>query len=264
MIENELELLADAGAMRVFCVSPGRSGAHPVAIICQDGPGYREELKDLARRFATSGYCCVLPDWTYRYGAQLDFTDAHVAGTELMRRVAGILNSPAETIVADTRHLLEFIRVNKIGDAGNVVTVGYCYGASCVIHLLAGFPDTIRAGAGFHPFWTNSEGKAPDMHLEGAPEPPDGRGLVPAPILAALDSVRGEIYFGVADHDAWISQADYRQFAAEMKKRKIAGEVEAYPGTHHGFSIQGSPNYQKEASERQYERTLELWRRATR
>jgi carboxymethylenebutenolidase len=262
MQERELEISTDAGRMRTFIAYPDRGGAHPVALICQDGPGYRDQLKDVARRYATSGYCSVLSDWTYRFGEPVDFrSNPAAAGPEIIRRTSEVLAHPGETLIPDARAAIDYVDGERLGDASRVVTVGYCFGGMCVVHLLSGLPDRVVAAAGFHPNWLGEDRRMLTMHERAAPEPEGGAGAVPSYVLDQLNSIRGELYFGVAEEDRWIPQADYQQFAQVMRARGVRGEVEVYRGTQHGFSIPGSMHYDRNASERHYERTLDLWRR---
>jgi carboxymethylenebutenolidase len=41
----------------------------------------------------------------------------------------------------------------------------------------------------------------------------------------------------------------------------VRGEIEIYPGANHGFAVAGHPAYLADASERHFERTLEVFRR---
>ena len=51
----EQEIRADE--MTVFTVHPEGEGPFPVAVVFMDAPGYREELKDHARRYAANCHC---------------------------------------------------------------------------------------------------------------------------------------------------------------------------------------------------------------
>jgi carboxymethylenebutenolidase len=260
MIEHEWEVPTSDGKMRTFAAYPDRGQPRPLALLCQDGPGYREDLKDVARRFATDGYCCVIPDWTYRFGPPLDLAHPS-AREEVRRRMAGLLSAPQDTIVSDAGAVLDFIDAKGVANTRQVVASGYCYGASCIIHLMAAFPDRMSAGAGWHPYWLGDNDEILPMHERGAPEPADGVGKVPARLTRAFDNIHGALYFGVAEIDQWVSQADFRQLGSEMRAHGVHGEVEVHAGATHGFTVPGGPTYQKAGSERHFERTLELWRR---
>jgi carboxymethylenebutenolidase len=51
------------------------------------------------------------------------------------------------------------------------------------------------------------------------------------------------------------------QFREEVRRQGVRGEVERWPGTTHGFAMADLPVYNREAAERHFERTLDLWRR---
>src|SRR5437870_2916307 len=65
MIEQTLDIATKDGAMETFICRPER-GAHPAVLLLMDAPGIRDELRDMARRLATVGYCVLLPNLYYR------------------------------------------------------------------------------------------------------------------------------------------------------------------------------------------------------
>src|ERR1017187_176 len=67
MIEQTLDIVTKDGAMETFVVHPDH-GAHPPVLLLMDAPGIREELRDMARRLATSGFRVLLPNLYYRAG----------------------------------------------------------------------------------------------------------------------------------------------------------------------------------------------------
>ncbi len=68
MIEQTVDIATKDGAMETFIVHPERHGPHPAVFLLMDAPGIREELRDMARRLATTGYCVLLPNLYYRAG----------------------------------------------------------------------------------------------------------------------------------------------------------------------------------------------------
>ena len=68
MIEQTLDVVTRAGAMETFITRPERGGPFPPVFLLMDAPGIREELRDMARRLATSGYYVMLPNMYYRAG----------------------------------------------------------------------------------------------------------------------------------------------------------------------------------------------------
>ena len=72
MIEATLDITTRDGAMETFVCRPDR-GSHPAVLLLMDAPGIREELRDMARRLATVGYCVLLPNLYYRAGRDTMF-----------------------------------------------------------------------------------------------------------------------------------------------------------------------------------------------
>src|SRR5579859_2442091 len=68
MQERQVDIPTRDGKTTTFIVHPDRGGPFPVILFYMDAPAIREELRDMARRFATSGYYVVLPNMYYRKG----------------------------------------------------------------------------------------------------------------------------------------------------------------------------------------------------
>ena len=69
MIEQTLDIATkrrrDGDLHRAIRSAAGRIRA---VLLLMDAPGIREELRDMARRLATVGYCVLLPNLYYRAG----------------------------------------------------------------------------------------------------------------------------------------------------------------------------------------------------
>ena len=66
MIERHIEIKTSEGQMGTFICHPEEGGPFPAIFFFMDAPGKREELHDMARRLATTGYYVVLPNLYYR------------------------------------------------------------------------------------------------------------------------------------------------------------------------------------------------------
>lgn len=67
--EKDVEIGTRAGVMQGFAVAPADSIPALAIIFYIDVPGYREELRNMARRIAKAGYFCILSDMYYRLSA---------------------------------------------------------------------------------------------------------------------------------------------------------------------------------------------------
>ena len=58
MIEQQIEIETADGRMTTFEYHPEEGGPYPIVLYLMDAPSIRPELKDMASRLATAGYCC--------------------------------------------------------------------------------------------------------------------------------------------------------------------------------------------------------------
>lgn len=242
MHEQEIMVGTADGEMTTFVVHPEGDTRFPVAVLYMDGVGYRDQIKENARRFAADGYYCVAPDLFYRSGAKLTFDFSRMGEEGYRERLMSVIGSVnPDAVVADTRAVFEAIADDPSAAAsGPKVCVGYCMGARMALHAVAAMPDQFVAAAGIHP---------------GAlvTDQPDS----PHHDLADVDS---ELYFAFAENDHSATPEIVEQFREELERQGVKGVVERLPGTAHGFAMADLPVYDRDAAERHFQRTLELWR----
>ena len=236
MNEQEIRVETADGTMTVFVVRRDGDGPYPIAVVYMDAPGYREAVKEHARRFAADGYYCVLPDLFYRAGEKLTMEEA---GDE---RIFGLVRSlTPDMVLTDTESALEAIASDTAASSGPKVCVGYCMGAKFALYLAAARDDVVAA-AGIHPGALVSDG-------------PDSPHLV-------LPQVRAELYYAFAENDRTATAENVESFREAVDDAGVSGTVERLPGTSHGFALADRAVYDSDASERHFERTLDLWRRS--
>jgi carboxymethylenebutenolidase len=247
MVEHEIRVPTADGEMTAFVVRPAGDGPFPVAMVYMDGVGYRDQIKQNARRFAAAGYYCVAPDLFYRAGAGLSFDFTKIAsegmGGAEAKRMIGVASSvtPANA-VADTRAIFAAIASDPAAGGGAKVCVGYCMGARLALHAASALAGDFAAAAGIHP----------GALVTDKPDSPHHD----------LDKVRGELYFAFAEIDRSATPELVDQFREELHRQGVRGVVERLPGVAHGFAMADLPVYDHAAAERHFERTLDLWRRS--
>ena len=234
--------------MTTFSVHPEGVGPFPVAVLYMDGVGYREQIKENARRFAAGGFYVIAPDLFYHSGkgVKVDMDRVRAegmnspAGQALMKLVSEV--RPAR-VMADTQAVFESLASDAAAEHGPKVCVGYCMGARLALHALSAMPADFAAAACIHP---------------GAlyTEQPDS----PHHDLAA---VQGELYVAFAEIDRTATPESIDRFREEMRSRGVKGSVERIAGATHGFAMADLSVYDHDAAERHFERTLDLWRRNT-
>src|SRR5229473_1383503 len=240
MIDQQVEIPTKDGHTTTFISHPERDGPHPVILFYMDAPGIREELRDMARRLATSGYYVMLPNLYYRLDVmELGPLPADPEAPE-RKRMFGFMNSiNIPLVMEDTTALLAYADGQSAARTDIVGAVGYCMSGRYAINAATHFPGRVKAAASIY-------------GTRLATDQPD------SPHLAA-SKTKAELYFGCAETDIYAPTEIIEKVKASMKDAHA--EVETYPGTHHGFAFPKRPVYDRDAAERHWERLLALYRR---
>ncbi|HXC54866.1 MAG TPA: dienelactone hydrolase family protein [Rhizomicrobium sp.] len=240
MIERTIDIPTRDGATTTFIVHPERGGPHPAIFFYMDAPAIREELRDMARRFASAGYYVVLPNLYYRSNV-LELgplpPDRESEVYKKMFALMGSLSIPM--IMDDTRALLAFVDADPAAKKTKMGAVGYCMSGQYAINAAAQFPDRFAAAASIYGV----------MLITDQPD---------SPHLMA-HKVRGEVYFACAEVDRWMPVEQIGPLREGLKG--LNAEVEFCPGVEHGFAFPQRAAYNKDAAERHWERLFALWRR---
>jgi carboxymethylenebutenolidase len=243
MIEHTLDITTAAGAMETFVCHPERGGPFPPVFMLMDAPGIREELRDMARRLAAVGYCVLLPNLYYRAGRYTIYgPDVLAEGSperERMRSVRTKMTIPP--VMDDVAVMLAFVDGLKEVREGPVGTHGYCMSGPYALAAAARYPDRIAAAASFYGTWLVSDAEE-SPHLN-------------------LGKVKGELYIACAEIDKLAPLPMVEELRGLFVKAGSPGEIELYPGVHHGFAFPQRWCYDKPAAERHWERLIGLYRR---
>lgn len=243
MIEQSLDLKTSAGEMETFICRPERGGAYPAVFLLMDAPGIREELRDMARRLATVGYCVLLPNLYYRAGRDTtygsDVLEEGSAEHARMRAVRTRMTIPP--VMEDVAHMLAFVDGQPEVRRGAVGCHGYCMSGPYALAAAARFPQRIAAAASFYGTWLVSDAEE-SPHL-------------------SLAEMAGELYIACAEHDKLAPPEMVEELQGLFAAAGTRGELEIYPGVHHGFAFPERWCYDKAAAERHWERLLALYGR---
>jgi carboxymethylenebutenolidase len=77
----------------------------------------------------------------------------------------------------------------------------------------------------------------------------------------SLAKLEGELYIPCAEHDELAALPMVEELRDLFRGAGTAGEIELYPGVHHGFAFPARWRYDKPAAERHWERLISLYRR---
>ena len=118
MIESITDIATADGRMDTFVCHPEQGGPFPSVFVLMDIWGLREELFDIARKIAVTGYHCMVPNFWYRQGrVRFEFRDARDRmlsldqipdeAREAMRRQMALTSD--EMAMADVKAALDFL-----------------------------------------------------------------------------------------------------------------------------------------------------------
>ena len=243
MLEQTLDIVTKDGAMETFICHPERGGPYPPVLLLMDAPGIREELHDMARRLATSGYYVMLPNLYYRAGRDTKYgPDVLKHGSEdhgRMRAVRTKMTIPP--VMDDVATMIAFADQQKAAKKGPVGTHGYCMSGPYSLAAAARYPDRVAAAASFYGTWLVSDAvESPHLNLGKA---------------------KGELYISCAEHDELAPPDMVKKLKELFDKSGNTGELEIQMSVHHGFAFPQRWCYDKPAAERHWERLIALYRR---
>ncbi len=242
MIERQIDIETKDGRMSTFIVHPERGGPHAPILFFMDAPGIREELRDMARRFASVGYYVMLPNLYYRAGVmELGPLPRDPEAPERKRMMELMYGINIPLVMEDTRAMIGFLDHDSAAKRGAIGAVGYCMSGQYAVNTAAHFRERVRAAASIYGTFLITD--KPD-----------------SPHVAARKS-RAEIYFACAEKDHWMPMDQIEPLRAALREGDVNAEVEVYPAAEHGFAFPARPAYHKESAERHWERLFALFGR---
>ena len=250
MLEKFIDIPTADGRMDAFITHPEEGGPFPAVIVLMDIWGLREELFDIARRIATVGYYCTVPNFWYRRGkVRYEFRDdngrmrsLNVIPKGVQDEMLANMNQVTDHMaMADIGSVLEFLEREPVRK-GPKGTIGYCLGGRLSLAAAAEFPDAFRASASLH--GTNLVSDAPDSpHL-------------------SIGKMRGEIYCGFGEHDRFTPPSTIATLRRLMQDDAgVRYRASVHTGADHGYALPDRDVFDKPAANRDWECIFAMFRR---
>jgi len=237
MIETLLEVKTAEGRMETFTCRPAHGGPRPLVLFLMDAPGIREELRDMARRFALAGFHVALPNLYYRFGVTELGPLPRRAEGPLIPRIVGLMNRlTIAGVMQDIDALFAAIPVGAV--TGSAACIGYCMSGQFAMNAAARHPERIAVAASVHG----------TRLVTGSPDSPH----------RVASRTRARLYFACAEFDEEAPLSEVRELASALEQTATSAEVEIYPGVEHGFVFPGRDAYDLQAAERHWERLFGL------
>jgi carboxymethylenebutenolidase len=250
MIERTVEIPSSDGKIPAFVTHPQDGVPHPAIVVYMDVWGVREELYDIARRIATTGYYVMVPNLYYRVGGgSTEFRDANgkMISMEILddaRKAqvrAPMQQLSDQMVVNDTGALLKFLDAGEPVTRGAMGSIGYCMGGRHVVRVAGAFPERFKASASLH---------GTRLLTDSAD----------SPHWSAVQA-QGELYCGFAEHDPFAPLPHIQVIADAMRKSAATFSHHLHHGAHHGYALPDRDIHDKQAANRDWEHMFAMWRR---
>ncbi|MET0181650.1 MAG: dienelactone hydrolase family protein [Caulobacterales bacterium] len=240
MIERFEAIASSDGPVPTFVAHPERGGPFPVVLFLMDAAGMREEIRDMARRLATSGYYVLAPNIYHRQGVG-DIADGWTYD-EISARLQA---TSMDMVMRDCDALLAYAAQDSAAGKGKVGAVGYCFTGQHAVNAAARHQDKIAAAASFHGVSLVTENvDSPHLMMQKAPQ--------------------AEFYFAGAELDQYGTVSMMRELEKTAKEKGVNAEIEIFLGADHGYVFPSRAVYHKHAAETHWERLLALFARRLR
>jgi carboxymethylenebutenolidase len=222
---------------------PNTGGPFPAVLFFMDGIGIRAVLRDMADRLALSGYFVLLPNMFYRRGPAAPVEVSEILKPENRPALMDLVQSlTPERVMRDAGVFIEFLAVQReVKTAGPIGLTGYCMGGSMVVRTAAHYPERIASAASFHGGRLATD----------APDSPH----------RLVNRITAELYFGHADQDQSMTADDIVRLEHALQEAGTHHRSELYTGALHGFTMSDMPVYDQAASDRHWDRLLDLYAR---
>jgi carboxymethylenebutenolidase len=243
MKERSVEIRTPGGAIETFVTHPQENAPFPAVLVFMDVWGIREELLDIARRIATVGYYCMVPDFYYRQGKiRHEYRDRNlrmITLDSLDRATQEIVLASSRKlsdamVVEDIASLLRFLDRGEPVRAGPMGCIGYCMGGRHVFRAAAEFPGRFRASVSLHGTELVTD-RADSPHL-------------------SVSRAQGELYCGFGEKDRFTPPSTISAIEHALRNGRAKFAYEVHKGADHGYALPDRDVYDKHAANRDWER----------
>ena len=219
-------------SMPVYEARPASGANAPIVIAISEVWGVHEWVKDVARRFAKAGYCCVAPELFQREGGVAQLTDIQA----ILKIVFAV---PRRQLLGDVAAAIDWAKTRPGVRADRAGVTGWCWGGGVVLQVAAANPDIKAEVSWYGPL---------QLGLVDTPNPVNGFDVakdIKAPFLG--------LYGGT---DTNPTPADVQKFVEMLRPHNPSAEAVVYPGAGHAFFADYRPSYNAAAATDAWKRCL--------
>ena len=219
-------------SMPVYEARPASSTNAPIVIAISEVWGVHEWVKDVTRRFAKAGYCCVAPELFQREGGVAQLTDIQA----ILKIVFAV---PRKQLLGDVAAAADWAKMRPGVRADRIGVTGWCWGGG------GGAP-----GGGDQP---GHQGRSLVVRSHG---PSLRRYTEPGDRIRRGQGHQGAVpgLYGEADTNP--TPADAQKFVEMLKPHNPTAEAVVFPGAGHAFFAEIRPSYNAAAAAEGWKRCL--------
>jgi len=198
---------------------PAWTPGGPALIVIHEWWGLNDNIRTMARRLADEGYLSLAVDL---YGGES--ADTPERARELMQAV------DEDDALANLEQAYAFLTEDE--KAGDVGSIGWCFGGGWSLRTALALPDKLDAAVIYYGQLVTDQDRLATLEM---------------PILG---------HFGGADQGIPIDQV--RRFEQVLDNVGADATIYVYPGAGHAFANPSGRNYEAEAAETSWQRTVEF------
>ncbi|HEX3796550.1 MAG TPA: dienelactone hydrolase family protein [Acidimicrobiales bacterium] len=203
---KEITYTADGRTLIGTLVVPDGSDICPGVLVCHEGPGLDDGVRDRARRLSDLGYVTFALDY---HGDGRPLTDRGA----MMERLGELSADPLRTRALGAAGL-EVLLAEPRTDAARVAAIGYCFGGTLTFELARSGAD-LKAAVGFH------------------------AGLGTARPQDAFN-IRAKVLACIGADDPMVPNEQRKAFEEEMRAGGVDWQLYVYGGAEHSFTRPGA------------------------
>ncbi|UCB47319.1 MAG: dienelactone hydrolase family protein [Spirochaetota bacterium] len=225
MINESMQVVTESvvydleNGIQGYLARPEDKGQYPGLILIHEWWGLNDNIREFAQSFARTGYVALAVDLYNGQSAQTP---------DEARRLATAVRNNLPAAFDNLTKAVDFIRSSPYVKKHRIASVGWCFG-----------------GGWSYEMARNDMGVRASIMYYGRFSPDDD-----------FSNMRALILGNFGEKDRSISVDSVREFQATLKTLNGDHEIYIYPNAGHAFANSDSANYNKEAADLAWQRTI--------
>ena len=219
-------------SMPVYEARPASGTNAPIVLAISEVFGVHEWVKDVTRRFAKAGYCCVAPELFQREGGVGQLSNIQ----DILKIVLAV---PRKQLLGDVAAAADWAKTRPGVRADRIAITGWCWGGGVTYQVAAAHPDIKATVAWYGPL---------RLPFADSPNP-----------LTAFDvakDIKAPFLGLYGENDQNPSPVEVQRFVDMLKPQNPTAQAVIYPGAGHAFFADYRPSYNPTAAADGWKRCL--------